>query len=58
MSVQLTTAKLFELLGSTYAEARVLAEENARLLMENGTLKAAIPPPAAEEEQKPKRKAS
>lgn len=31
MSVELTTAKLFEILGSVYAEVRVLTEDNAAL---------------------------
>ena len=31
MSVELTTTRLFEILGSVYAEVRVLAEDNAQL---------------------------
>lgn len=39
MSVQLTTTKLFELLGSAYAEARLLADENAQLKAEIDSLR-------------------
>ena len=54
MSVELTTAKLFELLGTVYAEVRVLAEENARLELEAGVLKAALDKKEAKAKDKAK----
>ena len=57
MSTELTTTKLFEILGSVYAEVRVLAEDNARLSAENAALNAAAPQPATDEEKPKQRKA-
>ena len=57
MSTELTTTKLFEILGSVYAEVRVLAEDNARLSAENAVLNAAAPQPVTDEEKPKQRKA-
>ncbi|MCH7542600.1 MAG: hypothetical protein IIB65_03065 [Proteobacteria bacterium] len=52
MPVEITTSKLFELLGSVYAEVRVLGEENARLNTENQALKVAAAPPVEEKSKR------
>ena len=57
MTVELTTTKLFEILGSVYAEVRVLAEDNTRLSAENAVLTAAVPQPATDEVKPKQRKA-
>ncbi len=57
MTVELTTTRLFEILGSVYAEVRILSEDNARLSAENAALSAAVPKPATDEEKPKQRKA-
>lgn len=51
MSVPLTTARLFEILGTVYAEVRVVTEENVALGAEVARLTAAL----ATAEEKPRK---